>query len=163
MQLRVTPVICTQLSPIPIAHTFPITENHLCLLRNFVFFFLFILSFSFTTQNGSVVGPLLIAPLLGLGIYGFDFANDISLIMYAIMKLSFVRVGVVSLVLSVFGYDRAQLECPDVYCHFDDPKVLLRFLRIEKVVLWHEVGYLLFYVILFRMVLYLTLKRRILS
>lgn len=129
----------------------------------FCFFFLFILSFSFTTQNGSVVGPLLIAPLLGLGIYGFDFANDISLIMYAIMKLSFVRVGVVSLVLSVFGYDRAQLECPDVYCHFDDPKVLLRFLRIEKVVLWHEVGYLLFYVILFRMVLYLTLKRRILS
>lgn len=117
----------------------------------------------FFFQNGSVVGPLLIAPLLGLAIYGFDFANDIPLLMYAIMKLSFVRVGVVSLVLSVFGYDRGQLECPELYCHFDDPKVLLRFLRIEKVELWTELTYLIFYVFLFRIVLYISLKRRILS
>lgn len=114
-------------------------------------------------QNGSVVGPLLIAPLLGLAIYGFDFAADIPMVMYAIMKMSFVRVGVVSLVLSVFGYDRAQLECTDVYCHFDDPKVLLRFLRIEHVHLWNEVAYLIMYIVVFRTILYLSLKRRILS
>lgn len=117
----------------------------------------------FNFQNGSVVGPLLIAPLLGLAIYGFDFAADIPVVMYAIMKLSFVRVGVVSLVLSVFGYDRAQLDCSDVYCHFDDPKVLLRFLRIEKVYLWNEVAFLVMYIIVFRTILYLSLKRRILS
>lgn len=117
----------------------------------------------FLLQNGSVVGPLLIAPLLGLAIYGFDFAADIPMIMYAIMKMSFVRVGVVSLVLSVFGYDRAQLDCTEVYCHFDDPKVLLRFLRIEKVYLWNEIAYLVMYVVFFRTILYLSLKRRILS
>lgn len=109
------------------------------------------------------MGPLLIAPLLGLAIYGFDFANDIPMFMYGIMKGSFVRVGVVSLVLTVFGYDREQLHCSDVYCHFDDPKVLLRFLRIEKVHLWNEIGYLLIYVVIFRTILYLSLKRRVLN
>lgn len=83
--------------------------------------------------------------------------------MYGIMKGSFVRVGVVSLVLTVFGYDREQLQCPDVYCHFDDPKVLLRFLRIEKVYLWNEIGYLFMYVVIFRTILYLSLKRRVLN
>lgn len=85
------------------------------------------------------------------------------MLMYAFMKLSFIRVGVVSLVLTVFGYERGQLDCTDVYCHFDDPKVLLRFLRIEKVHLWNEVSFLLLYVVLFRMLLYLSLKRRVLS
>ncbi|XP_031630020.1 ATP-binding cassette sub-family G member 1 [Contarinia nasturtii] len=118
---------------------------------------------TFSITNGSVVGPLLIAPLLGLAIYGFDFAADIPMAMYTIMKMSFVRVGVVSLVLSVFGYDRAQLDCGDVYCHFDDPKVLLRFLRIEKVYLWNEVAFLVMYIVIFRTILYLSLKRRILS
>lgn len=115
------------------------------------------------TQNGSVVGPLLIAPLLGLAIYGFDFAANIPMLMYAFMKVSFVRVGIVSLVLTVFGYDRHQLDCTDVYCHFDDPKVLLRFLRIEQVNLWNEVGFLVMYIFLFRTILYLSLKRRVLG
>lgn len=109
------------------------------------------------------MGPLLIAPLLGLAIYGFDFANDIPLFMYALMKVSFVRVGVVSLVLTVFGFDRSQLDCPDVYCHFDDPKVLLRFLRIENVHLWNEIGFLFMYIVIFRTILYLSLKRRVLN
>lgn len=117
---------------------------------------------AFFPQNGSVLGPLLIAPLLGLAIYGFDFAGGISLFMYGIMKVSFVRVGVVSLVLSVFGYDRAQLDCKDLYCHFDDPKVMLRFLRIENVYLWNEIAFLFFYIFIFRTILYLSLKRRVL-
>lgn len=117
----------------------------------------------FFLQNGSVVGPLLIAPLLGLAIYGFDFAADIPMVMYAIMKVSYIRVGIVSLVLSVFGYGREQLDCAEVYCHFDDPKVMLRFLRIEKVHWWNEIGFLVMYVVIFRTLLYLSLKRRILS
>lgn len=112
-------------------------------------------------QNGSVMGPLLIAPLLGLAIYGFDFASNIPLIMYALMKVSFIRVGVVALVITVFGYDREKMSCSDVYCHFDDPKVMLRFLRIEKVNLWSEIGFLVMFAIIFRTIFYLNLKRRI--
>lgn len=112
-------------------------------------------------QNGSVVGPLLIAPILGLAIYGFDFAADIPMFMYGLMKSSFMRVGVVSLIITVFGYDREQMTCPDVYCHFDDPKVMLRFLRIEKVNLWNEIAFLVMFAVVFRTIFYLNLRRRV--
>lgn len=112
------------------------------------------------SQNGCAVGPMLIAPFLGLAIYGFDFAADIPAVMNAFMKLSFIRGGVVSLVLTVFGHNRQQLICSDVYCHFDDPKVLLRYLRIENFSLFTEIGFLLAILVLFRTLFYLSLRKR---
>lgn len=103
---------------------------------------------------------MLIAPFLGLAIYGFDFAADVPAAMNAFMKLSFIRGGVVSLVLTVFGHNRHQLSCSDVYCHFDDPKVLLRYLRIEEFSLVAEIGYLLAILVLFRTLFYLSLRKR---
>lgn len=103
---------------------------------------------------------MIMAPFLGLAIYGFDFAADIPALMNAAMKLSFIRGGVVSLVLTVFGHDRSQLICNDVYCHFDDPKVLLRYLRIEEFSLVREIGFLLAILITFRLCFYLSLRKR---
>jgi hypothetical protein len=100
------------------------------------------------------------APFLGLAIYGFDFAADVPVFMYALMKFSFVRGGVVSLVLIVFGFNRPKLECSDAYCHFDDPKVLLRYLRIENVSLVTEIGVLILILIVFRTLFYLSLRKR---
>lgn len=100
------------------------------------------------------------APFLGLAIYGFDFAADIPALMNALMKVSFIRGGVVSLVLTVFGHNRHQLNCPEVYCHFDDPKVLLRYLRIEEFSLVHEIGFLVAILVLFRTLFYLSLRKR---
>lgn len=121
------------------------------------------LNFSFfllLPQNGCAVGPMCMAPFLGLAIYGFDFAADIPDLMNAAMKLSFIRGGVVSLILIVFGHNRNQLTCGDVYCHFDDPKVLLRYLRIEKFSLVTEIGFLVAILVLFRTLFYLSLRKR---
>lgn len=103
----------------------------------------------------------MIAPMLGLAIYGFDFAKQIPLFMQVIMKLSFMRVGIESLVLTVFGYDRQQMMCTEVYCHFDDPKVLLRFLQVDNLNLWNEIGFLVLFGVVFRTLFYFNLKRRI--
>ena len=100
------------------------------------------------------------APFLGLAIYGFDFAADVPMLMYALMKFSFIRGGVVSLVLTVFGFNRPKLDCNDIYCHFDDPKVLLRYLRIENVSLFTEVAVLIGLMMLFRVLFYLSLRKR---
>ncbi|KAG5667468.1 hypothetical protein PVAND_015448 [Polypedilum vanderplanki] len=115
---------------------------------------------TFNVTNGSAVGPALMAPFLGLAIYGFDFAADVPIFMYALMKFSFIRGGVVSLVLTVFGFNREKLECSDVYCHFDDPKVLLRYLRIENVSLFTEISVLIGLMIAFRALFYLSLRKR---
>lgn len=100
------------------------------------------------------------APFLGLAIYGFDFAAEIPTLMNALMKLSFIRGGVVSLVLTVFGHNRKQLNCSEVYCHFDDPKVLLRYLRIEKFSLITEMCFLIAILIIFRTLFYISLRKR---
>jgi hypothetical protein len=100
------------------------------------------------------------APFLGLAIYGFDFAADVPMFMYALMKFSFIRGGVVSLVLTVFGFNREKLECGDVYCHFDDPKVLLRYLRIENSSLFTEISVLVGLMVAFRAMFYLSLRKR---
>ncbi|CRL08274.1 CLUMA_CG020872, isoform A [Clunio marinus] len=115
---------------------------------------------TFNVTNGCAVGPMCMAPFLGLAIYGFDFAAEIPVLMNAAMKLSFIRGGVVSLVLTVFGHNRPQLNCKDVYCHFDDPKVLLRYLRIEDFSLVTEIAYLVAIMVIFRTLFYLSLRKR---
>lgn len=115
---------------------------------------------TFSVTNGCAIGPMCMAPFLGLAVYGFDFADKIPLFMDLLMRLSFVRGGIVSMVLTVFGYDRHQLKCADIYCHFDDPKVLLRYLRIENRSLWGEFAVLIAIMILFRTLLYMSLRRR---
>lgn len=115
---------------------------------------------TFNVTNGCAVGPALMAPFLGLAIYGFDFAADVPILMYALMKFSFIRGGVVSLVLTVFGFNREKLQCDDVYCHFDDPKVLLRYLRIENVSLFTELCVLVGLMIAFRALFYMSLRKR---
>ena len=114
----------------------------------------------FLFQNGSAIGPLTIAPFLGLAIYGFDFAPQIPLIMQWLMRVSFIRGGIVSVVLVVFGYDRQRLECDEMYCHFDDPKVLLHYVRIDNTTLLFELSILISMTLFYRLLCYLSLRRR---
>ncbi|XP_017080688.1 ATP-binding cassette sub-family G member 1 isoform X2 [Drosophila eugracilis] len=115
---------------------------------------------TFSITNGSVVGPMIIAPLMGLAVYGFDFAPRIPAGMQLLMKFSYIRVGVVSLVLAVFGFQREELDCDEIYCHFSDPRVLLKFLDVEKVSMFHQFGILAMLMLFFRVIMYISLRKR---
>ncbi|XP_030372095.1 ATP-binding cassette sub-family G member 1 [Scaptodrosophila lebanonensis] len=115
---------------------------------------------TFSITNGSVVGPMIIAPLMGLAVYGFDFAPQISTGMNLLMKFSYVRVGVVAMVLAVFGFQREELDCDEIYCHFSDPRVLLKFLDVEKVSILHQFGLLAMLMFFFRILMYISLRKR---
>lgn len=97
---------------------------------------------------------------MGLAIYGFDFATQIPDVMNYSMRTSFMRDGVVAMVLTLFGYGRETLDCDDIYCHFSDPRVLLKFLDLEKVTLQQQFMFLLGLLVLFRSLLYFSLRRR---
>ncbi|XP_072947730.1 ATP-binding cassette sub-family G member 1 [Epargyreus clarus] len=114
----------------------------------------------FSVRNGCAIGPAVIAPFLGLAIYGFDFAHRIPLIMNIIMKTSFLRCGVVAMVLTIFGLGRKPLECTDVYCHFAKPDVLLKYLDIENNSVWLEILIMVGILLFFRTVCYINLRRR---
>jgi hypothetical protein len=104
---------------------------------------------------------MVVAPFLGLAVYGFDFAEKISWAMNALMKTSFMRCGVVALVLTVFGFDRPDLDCEGIYCHFRKPKVVLRMLDIDRSSVWTEILALFGIMIVFRSMCYIALRRRI--
>ncbi|XP_058985482.1 ATP-binding cassette sub-family G member 1 [Musca domestica] len=110
--------------------------------------------------NGSVFGPMSIAAFMGLAIYGFDFAGQISPAMDWFMKISFMRDGVVALVITIFGYGRDILDCGEIYCHFSNPRVLLKFLNLDNVSVLHQILYLFVLFIAFRVSLFISLWRR---
>lgn len=111
-------------------------------------------------QNGCAIGPASIAPFLGLAIYGFDFAHRIPLLMNIVMKTSFIRCGVVAMVLTIFGFGRTPLECKDVYCHFAKPDVLLKYLDIERTSVWFELAIMISIMLVFRSLCFIGLKWR---
>ncbi|XP_047534711.1 ATP-binding cassette sub-family G member 1 [Vanessa atalanta] len=114
----------------------------------------------FSVRNGCAIGPAAIAPFLGLAIYGFDFAHRIPLLMNIIMKTSFIRCGVVAMVLTVFGFGRKPLECTDVYCHFAKPDVLKQYLDIENSSVWLEILIMVSIMVSVRFLCYMGLRYR---
>ncbi|XP_023936390.2 ATP-binding cassette sub-family G member 1 [Bicyclus anynana] len=114
----------------------------------------------FSVRNGCAIGPAAIAPFLGLAIYGFDFAHKIPLIMNIIMKTSFIRCGVVAMILTVFGFGRKSLDCKDMYCHFAKPDVLLKYLDIENSSVWFEILIMVSIMVAVRFLCYMGLRYR---
>ncbi|XP_049777456.1 ATP-binding cassette sub-family G member 1 [Schistocerca cancellata] len=116
---------------------------------------------TFSITNGCIVGPATIAPFLGLAIYGFDFAHDIPAWMNVLMQMSFMRSGVVGLVLSVFGLNRSVLDCPDIYCHYADPKVILQMTDVDEMSFWTPISYIIFLTLTLRILGFIGLRVRL--
>ncbi|XP_035444891.1 ATP-binding cassette sub-family G member 1 [Spodoptera frugiperda] len=114
----------------------------------------------FNVTNGCAIGPSAIAPFLGLAIYGFDFAHEIPLLMNILMKTSFIRCGIVAMVLTIFGFDRQPLDCEDMYCHFAKPEVLIKYLDIENSSVWYEILTMFGIMFVFRSLCYIGLRWR---
>ncbi|KAH9644149.1 hypothetical protein HF086_010364 [Spodoptera exigua] len=114
----------------------------------------------FNVTNGCAIGPSAIAPFLGLAIYGFDFAHEIPLLMNILMKTSFIRCGIVAMVLTIFGFNRQPLECEDMYCHFAKPEVLIKYLDIENSSVWYEILTMFGIMLVFRSLCYMGLRWR---
>nr|XP_024215405.1 ATP-binding cassette sub-family G member 1 [Halyomorpha halys] len=117
----------------------------------------------FSVTNGAAVGPMTMAPFFGLAQYGFDFARTMPTMMVHLVRTSFMRAGVVSVVLTVFGMDRDLLSCElDLDpCHFRDPKVVLHFLDLDKTPLITPLFDLFLSLCFFRLAFYLALKWRL--
>ncbi|KAI9588123.1 ATP-binding cassette sub-family G member 1 isoform X1 [Glossina fuscipes] len=114
----------------------------------------------FNVINGTVVGPVTIATFLGTAIYGFDFVSRIPKIVDILLTFTFMRVGCKALIFTLFGFGREKLDCDDYFCHFSDPRVLLKFVGLHKTSFQEQIFLLLIMVIFFRILFYLGLRRR---
>lgn len=83
----------------------------------------------FSVMNGSIVAPASFSPLLALAVYGMGHGGAIEGSMSFLMGLSYLRYGLTAIADSLYGHGRPSLSCLGnefEYCHYKDPKLLLR-------------------------------------
>ncbi|XP_077298624.1 ATP-binding cassette subfamily G member 4-like [Arctopsyche grandis] len=115
----------------------------------------------FAVRNGSIIGPGTIAPLLALSVYGMGFGPNIETIMYVLMRLSFIRYGIVGLCIALYD-QRDKMNCiNEPYCHYGDYRIFFRDMGMSNTTYLFEILGLLGFTILHRIVAYLALHFRL--
>ncbi|XP_046664117.1 ATP-binding cassette subfamily G member 4-like isoform X3 [Homalodisca vitripennis] len=120
----------------------------------------------FNCTNGAVVGPSVMAPILMLSYIGMGYGVKTLPFQVILMKFSFLRLALVSIVTTLYYHDRTPLTCRDVddthpYCHYKDPTILVRDLGMSgESTLYNLIG-LCSYLLLFRIAAYFAMKFRL--
>jgi hypothetical protein len=115
-------------------------------------------------QNGSIVAPASFSPLLGLAVYGLGHGLAVERSMSFLMGLSYLRYGLVAITDSLYGHSRPLLSCLGSeldYCHYKDPKLLLRDLGMADTTTLGQIVALLGFALVYRFVAYLALRYRL--
>lgn len=55
-----------------------------------------------------------------------------------IFDITFLNHGNDGMVLALFGYNREKLECPELYCHYRDPKDFLKLIDAPANISFHS-------------------------
>ncbi|XP_032683643.1 ATP-binding cassette sub-family G member 4-like [Odontomachus brunneus] len=114
----------------------------------------------FNPVNGSFVGSMIFCIMLMLAGL-FDFFKDMLPLLYYISYLNPLRYAFNGVVQSIYGNGRENLQCPDIYCHLRVPSTILEMLDFAKPLFWFDITVLFGYYVLFRILAYLLLKRRL--
>lgn len=118
----------------------------------------------FSVTNGSTLGTFSLAPMLVLAVYGMGYGKEVEPMYAYLMQLSYLRFGLVGIALSLYSGDRPPMHCDDnkvPYCHYSNPKLLLRDLGMEGLSSHVQILNLVVYLVLFRLTAYLALRYRL--
>lgn len=116
----------------------------------------------FNPTNGTFVGSILVSALLSLT--GFlIFLNHMPIALYYVSYGNYLRYSFEGLIQSVYGYHRDKLSCPShkTYCHYRVPATILEELSMTRPMFWIDVAALCTYFVIFRIVAYKMLQRRL--
>lgn len=72
-------------------------------------------------QSAVVFGPFFIMPFTIFSGFFLRYVDAPGFFKW-LFHVSFLKHGLVGLVLSIFGMDRGKLPCSDIYCHYSYPK-----------------------------------------
>uniref|UniRef100_A0A0U9HYG8 Putative ABCG protein n=1 Tax=Chrysomela populi TaxID=154003 RepID=A0A0U9HYG8_CHRPP len=116
----------------------------------------------FNPVNGTFVGIICLCCFFLFGGF-FILLGHMSKIMYAITNLSFIGFTVEGTMQAIYGYDRPPLHCPEEveFCLYVSPATLLKDIGMDRQNYWMDVAYLFSVVILFRIVAFFLLRRKL--
>uniref|UniRef100_A0A2P2I873 ATP-binding cassette sub-family G member 1-like n=1 Tax=Hirondellea gigas TaxID=1518452 RepID=A0A2P2I873_9CRUS len=115
---------------------------------------------AFTVQESVFLGPSSIVPMLLFSGFFIQF-NTIPVYMRWITYLSFVRYGFEGALLSVYGFGRGDLECSEAFCYLRSSSKILQTLNIEEENICLDVGMLLVYFFVVRIMGYYILRWKV--
>jgi hypothetical protein len=115
---------------------------------------------TFFLQNGSIVGPATVAPLLALCCYGMGFGPYIESSMKFLMACSYLRYGVAAFSLALYS-NRPLMECKTDLCLYADPKLILRDVGMANDSYSVQILGLIIFTTIHRLIAYFVLRYRL--
>ncbi|XP_053673623.1 ATP-binding cassette sub-family G member 1-like [Anopheles nili] len=119
-----------------------------------------LLGSEFSAQNAVFLAILILIPAsLFSGI--FIPLRDIGILLRPLQYVSFVRYAFEGAIHAIYGFDRPDLDCPEVFCYFRQLKRYLEFMSIPDLAYGYDLLALLCWIVLLMGAVYLSLRRRI--